>query len=174
MVQRQGDVAQPAHSGEGRTRRVVRRAAGIAEVGARAKRTAGPGEDHHPVIGAVLDLLEDLTQLHEHPAIGRALALSGAVHRDGDDTVLTLDDKGLHGDRPYAADLSERTFDDVELLPCHPDHVEADVVVIRVLTLEERRGQPAQALLLGGRHGFQRVAPRVRRPRAFTSQMTRV
>ena len=48
--------------------------------------------------GSRLDLHEDLLELAEHLSAGRVLPL-GAVHDDGDDTVLALDNQGLHARR---------------------------------------------------------------------------
>ena len=101
-MQRQRDVAEPAHAHEACPLGVRGRTIGVAEVGARAEGAARTGEHHHAVVGRVLHRDERLEQLGQHLGVGSVLAL-GTVHRDGDDAVLALDNEGLHGLRPYAA-----------------------------------------------------------------------
>jgi hypothetical protein len=98
-VERQGHVTEAAHAGQRRTGGVLGRAVGVAQIGARAEGPTGTGEDHHPVLGVGLDLLEDGGQLQQHDCVGRVLAL-GTVHGDGDHAALTFDDESFHGARP--------------------------------------------------------------------------
>src|SRR5580698_7930468 len=67
--------------------------------------------------------------------------------------------------RPYAAELSERTFVDVEGVPGGGRHVEPHVVVVHALAGQIRRGQSAQTALLDRGHRFERMAERVGRTR---------
>ena len=98
-VQAQRDVTEPAHAGQARARAVGGGPVGVRQVCAGAEGAARAGQDHHPVVVAVLDLGEDLLELVQHLVVGGVLAL-GAVHRDGHDAVLALDNEGLHGHRP--------------------------------------------------------------------------
>ena len=59
------------------------------------KAPPAPVIDHHPVVGAALDVLEGLQQLAPHVGADGVLPLR-PVEDDGDDVISSLDQQGFH------------------------------------------------------------------------------
>ena len=126
-VQGEGDVAQPAHARRGPSRLgSVAGPLGSPRSAPEQKAPPAPVRTMTRSSGWSSTSSKVVAQLDQHLAVGGVLAL-GAVHRDGDDAVLALDNQGLHGHRPYAATLQNAPSTTSSVPPEHGRDVEADL-----------------------------------------------